>query len=310
MMQGLVDKALQFHTLSIADLIAIFEDDRPQAIPQRREALTILSAHPQRKNGYLVGITGTPGVGKSTLLGQLVLALSAAARLSVAVVAVDPSSTISGGALLGDRVRVHLPVDRPELYFRSQASQSELGGLAPKTFPVCRLLHHLFDIVLVETVGIGQSELDVRWLVDRLYLVLQPLAGDEVQLLKAGVLEVPDAIVVNKCDERQAARKLRSALASALPLAHGMGEAPPSVFLTSAISGEGVAELSADVLAQLAAHPFAAKERRYFEHWVKAEWGRAGERVLRATKNASTYVQDIGDLERAQETFSLAMRTA
>lgn len=239
-MEELIGRALAFHTLSIADLVAVFEDSRPSAAAQRRDAIAILSRHPKRRSGLLVGVTGTPGSGKSTLLGRVALAIADARQLSVAVVAVDPSSPMSGGALLGDRVRVRWPPDRPELYFRSQASENELGGLGPDTFSVCRLLHHLFDVVFVETVGIGQSEIDVRWLADRMYLVMQPLGGDEVQMLKAGILEVPDAIVVNKCDEKQAARRLVAALGSSLPLSRPFGDGPPAVLRTSSVTGEGL----------------------------------------------------------------------
>src|SRR6185312_6848364 len=106
----------------------------------------------------------------------------------------------------------------------------------PDTFQVCRLLHHLFDLVFVETVGIGQSEVDVRWLADRMYLVLQPLGGDEIQMLKAGIMEVPDAIVVNKCDEAKAARRLLASLTTSLPLSRPFGDGPPAVLQTSGTS--------------------------------------------------------------------------
>ena len=117
------------------------------------------------------------------------------------MLAVDPSSQVSGGALLGDRTRMRFPPDERRLFFRSQASESDLGGLGPSTFQVCRLLTRLFDCVMIETVGIGQSEADIRHLADRVYLVLQPLGGDEVQFLKAGIIEVPHAFILNKCDE-------------------------------------------------------------------------------------------------------------
>ena len=310
-MKALVERALGFHALSVADLIAIFEDDRATAGDARREVLAILASHPQRRDGLVVGVTGTPGSGKSTLLGKLVLAVSGEARLPIAVVAVDPSSLSSGGALLGDRVRVHLPIDRPELFFRSQASQSELGGLGPRTYPVCQLLRLLFDVVFVETVGIGQSELDVRWLADRMYLVMQPLGGDEVQLLKAGVLEVPDAVVVSKCDEGVPARRLIAALAVALPLTRVLA-APPAVIRTSALTGEGVAELAADILAHRAAPRTsdAEKDARYFAQWVRAEWGRAGERMLVASRGAVELLKFEPDLDRAEARFDALMRNA
>jgi LAO/AO transport system kinase len=306
----LVERALAHHALSISDLVAVFEDARPGAAARRREAMALLSAHPARRRGYLVGVTGTPGSGKSTLLGRLALAVADARGLAVAVLAVDPSSPLSGGALLGDRVRVRFPPARRDLYFRSQASEAELGGLAPDTFQVARLLIHLFDVVFVETVGIGQSEIDVRFLADRLYLVLSPLGGDEIQLLKAGVLEVPDALVVNKCDEVVAARRLVLALESSLPLSRPFGEAPPALFRASAKTGEGVAALCDDVLAAVAAGPgpLAAKEAHFFRRWVRAEWGRAGERLLaEQLGGAAAFLAAAGDLDSAEERFRLTL---
>jgi LAO/AO transport system kinase len=310
-MEELVERALAFHTLSVSDLVAIFEDARPAAAAQRRQVISLLSRHPRRRHGLLVGFTGTPGSGKSTLLGRLAPAIADARGLAIAVVAVDPSSPVSGGALLGDRVRVRWPVERTELFFRSQASEHVLGGLGPDTFSVCRLLHHLFDVVFVETVGIGQSEIDVRWLADRMYLVMQPLGGDEVQMLKAGVLEVPDAIVVNKCDEKQAARKLVAALTASLPISRPFGDGPPVVLKTSSVSGEGLDELRDDVLARLAGTrvPLIDKEVHFFRRWVREEWGRAGERQLEgALGGATAFMLAAGGFDEAQAKFSSLRR--
>lgn len=313
--EALIGRALGFHTLSVADLVAVFEDAREQAAARRRRILGLLRSHPRRRHGYVVGVTGTPGSGKSTLLGRLALAVAERGRLSVAVVAVDPASPLSGGALLGDRVRVRFPVERPELYFRSQSNENELGGLGPDTFQVCRLLRHLFDVVFVETVGIGQSELDVRWLADRMYLVLQPLGGDEVQLLKAGVMEVPDAIVVNKCDEQKAARRLVAALRSALPLSRPFGDEPPPVLRTSASTGEGIEALADDVLrarAEHAARPGGEDEEgHFFRRWVREEWGRRGERLLDGgLGGADAFVRDSGGYDEAELRFAEAMRSS
>jgi LAO/AO transport system kinase len=280
-------------------------------VARRREVLAALAAHPQRRRGLIIGVTGTPGSGKSTLLGRLAVALHQARGLSIGVVAVDPSSLASGGALLGDRVRVRFPADQPQLYFRSQSSENELGGLGPDTFQVCRLLSHLFDLVCVETVGIGQSEVDVRYLADRMYLVLQPLGGDELQMLKAGIMEVPDAIVINKCDEQKAARRLEAALRSSLPLSRPFGDEPPPVYRTSAATGEGIDALAADVLARLA-QPYdglSAKEAHFFRRWVKEEWGRSGERLLDGPLGgAASFVAAAGGFDEAEERFATAFR--
>ncbi|HXU74605.1 MAG TPA: protein kinase [Polyangia bacterium] len=308
-----IERALAFHTLSIADLVGVFEDARPDAPARRRRILELLGAHPQRRHAALIGITGTPGSGKSTLIGRVALALSAARDLSIAVVAVDPSSLASGGALLGDRVRVRFPVDRPQLYFRSQSSESELGGLGPDTFQVCRLLHHLFDLVFVETVGIGQSEVDVRWLADRMYLVLQPLGGDEIQMLKAGIMEVPDAIVVNKCDEAKAARRLLASLTTSLPLSRPFGDGPPAVLQTSGTTGEGIEALAEDILGHVArpANGLGDKEAHFFRRWARLEWGRAGERLLEESLGgAANFVASAGGFDEAEERFAAAVRKA
>lgn len=308
----LIDRALDFHTLSISDLVAIFEDAREGSAEQRGRVIELLTHHPRRRNGTIIGITGTPGSGKSTLIGRLVPKIVAQHPLSAGVVAVDPSSLASGGALLGDRVRVRFPVDQPQLYFRSQASETELGGLGPDTFQVCRLLHYLFDLVFVETVGIGQSEVDVRYLADRMYLVLQPLGGDDVQMLKAGIMEVPDAIVVNKCDEVAAARKLTGALSAALPLSRPFGEEPPAIFRTSSVTGEGLPELAADVL-QCWAGPratLAGKEAHFFARWVKQEWGRAGRHHLDdRLGGAANFLVAAGGFDRAEVHFNSLMKT-
>lgn len=311
---AVIDRALAFHTLSIADLVAIFEDARLDAAERRAAVMAHLGAHPGRRHGRIIGFTGAPGSGKSTLIGRLVLAIAAARDLSVAVLAVDPSSQASGGSLLGDRVRVRLPVDRPQLYFRSQANENELGGLGPDTFQVCRLLHHLFDLVFVETVGIGQSEIDVRWLSDRMYLVLQPLSGDEVQLLKAGIMEVPDAIVVNKCDEAPAARRLLASLAAALPWSRPLGAEVPSLWRTSGATGEGLDALVADLLASLEGEGrpggLAAKEIHFFRRWVRLEWGRVGERLLEGALGGPAFLARAGSLDEAEVQFATAIRRA
>jgi LAO/AO transport system kinase len=302
----LVERALAFHTLSIADLVAIFEDTRPEARVRRVEALRLLSA---RTRGFVVGLTGAPGSGKSTLLGRLALALHDEHELAVAVVAVDPSSTVSGGALLGDRVRVRFPPDDPHLYFRSQASDTELGGLGPGTFQACRLLQQIFDVVIVETVGVGQSEADVRMLADRLYLVLDPHGGDEVQLLKAGVLEVPDAVVVNKCDLDAA--PFVASLRMTLPLSRPFDLEMP-IFPTSATRGDGVAALASD-LADQAKRPrerTSAKEARFFRRWVRREWGRAGERILDAKLGGDAFITSSGGFDEAEAAFDAALRRA
>jgi GTPase len=164
---------------------------------------------------HLIGITGPPGAGKSTLLSALVAAWRAAGR-SVAILAVDPSSKRSGGSLLGDRARIeHEPGD-DGILIRSTAAAGRLGGLAPPTREAAEALAAAFDIVVVETVGVGQSETDVEQVCDTVAVVVQPASGDTLQFLKAGIMEVPDVLVVTKADLGDVALRARRDLSAAL----------------------------------------------------------------------------------------------
>lgn len=284
---ALIDEALALEKQAVARLISLFEDQRAEAAPRRAAVMTALRTRGGRQ-AVFYGITGTPGSGKSTLVGRLALAMVAARpETSVAVLAVDPSSRISGGALLGDRTRTRFPPGERRLFFRSQAAEHELGGLGPSTFQVCRLLSCLYDFVFVETVGIGQSEADVRHLADRVYLVLQPLAGDEVQFLKAGIMEVPDAFVVNKCDEPAAERSYHQ-LRGSLWLARPFDDGAVPIYRTSARTGAGVDELATVLLAGARGEPFAGREAHFFGRWVREEFGRAGARVVEAELGGAT----------------------
>jgi LAO/AO transport system kinase len=184
---------------------------------------------------HLVGVTGPPGAGKSTLLSALLPIWRAAGR-SVAVLAVDPSSKRSGGSLLGDRARIeHDPGDDGVL-IRSTAAGGRLGGLAPATREGAAALAAAFDVVVVETVGVGQSETDVEDVCDTVVVVVQPASGDVLQFLKAGIMEVPDVLVITKADLGDAAARARRDLAHALatigsrevPLLAVASIAPPS----------------------------------------------------------------------------------
>jgi LAO/AO transport system kinase len=164
---------------------------------------------------HIVGITGPPGVGKSSLLSRLVAAWRAGDR-SVAVLAVDPTSRRSGGALLGDRARIEVdPADRA-VFIRSTAAGGRLGGLAPATRAAASALAAAFDVVVIETVGVGQSETDVADVADTVAVVVQPGSGDVLQFLKAGIMEVPDVLVVTKSDLGQIAKRALADLQSAL----------------------------------------------------------------------------------------------
>lgn len=305
-LEELVGAARELDKSSVARLISLFEDRRAHVAQQRARVLELLDAAAggDAATGTIIGLTGTPGSGKSSLLSRLTVdLLDADAARSIAVLAVDPSSQVSGGALLGDRTRMRFRADERRLFFRSQASESDLGGLGPSSFQVCRLLTRLFDCVMIETVGIGQSEADIRHLADRVYLVLQPLGGDEVQFLKAGIIEVPDAFILNKCDEPTSSASYHQ-LRSSMWLARPFDEDAPPIFRTSAITGEGLGELEADLAARIGA-PGAAglrdREPYFFTRWVDDEWGRHGVSVLRdRLGGAGRFLADHGGYEAAQ----------
>jgi GTPase len=164
---------------------------------------------------HVVGVTGPPGAGKSTLLGELVGAWRAAGR-SVAVLAVDPSSRRSGGALLGDRARITFDPSDDAVFVRSTAAAGRLGGLAPATRAAAHALAAAFDVVVVETVGVGQSETDVAEVADTVAVIVQPGSGDVLQFLKAGIMEIPDVLVVTKADMGEMALRARRDLHAAL----------------------------------------------------------------------------------------------
>lgn len=188
-----------------------------EAVADSEKSLALLEAAWASPTGQVAGITGPPGVGKSTLTGAL-LAEARRRGLRTAVVAVDPSSRISGGALLGDRLRLDSDPEDSGSFVRSMAARDRLGGLAQETFAAVVLLRALYDLVLVETVGVGQSETDIADLADTVVFCIQPGSGDAVQFMKAGIVEIPDIAVVTKADLGAAARRALSDLKGALSL--------------------------------------------------------------------------------------------
>jgi LAO/AO transport system kinase len=235
---GLVRRALAGEQLAVARLISLVED----AGPGLREVAAALAPHAGR--AHVVGLTGPPGVGKSTTTSALVGALRATGR-TVGVLAVDPSSPFSGGALLGDRVRMAEHTTDPGVFIRSMATRGHLGGLSWATPQALRVLDAAgCDVVLVETVGVGQSEVEVVGLADTTVVLLAPGAGDGVQAAKAGILEIGDVFVVNKADRDGAGRTARE-LRQVLGAGARDGDWAPPVISTVATDGTGVPELVA-----------------------------------------------------------------
>jgi LAO/AO transport system kinase len=219
---------------ALARAISLVEDGDPLAYPLVREL------YPQTGRAAVVGVTGPPGVGKSSLVGALVRHVREGDR-TVGVVSVDPSSPFSRGALLGDRIRLADHFLDPGVFIRSMGTRGHLGGLAEATLQAVLLLDASGkDIVFVETVGAGQSEVEVTGIADTVVLVLMPGSGDSVQALKAGIMEIPDVIAINKMDHPGAKTMLnevRSIVALADP-----GQRP-RILLTEALTGQNVPEL-------------------------------------------------------------------
>ncbi len=238
-MPELVERARKGEARAVARLISLVED----ASPLLREVMAGLA--PYTGNAQIVGITGAPGVGKSTSTSALVARLRATGK-RVGVLAVDPSSPFSGGALLGDRVRMQDHATDPEVYIRSMASRGHLGGLAWATPQALRVLDAAgCDVVLVETVGVGQSEVEIAGLADTTLVLMAPGMGDGIQAAKAGILEIGDIYVVNKAD-RDGADQVRRELRNMLALAREADEQHwhPPIVQTVAQTGEGVDEVA------------------------------------------------------------------
>ncbi|PID96941.1 MAG: methylmalonyl Co-A mutase-associated GTPase MeaB [Actinomycetales bacterium] len=235
---ALVEAARAGSPRAVARLITLVED----AHPALRELMAALAPHAGK--AYVIGMTGSPGVGKSTSTTMLVSALRERGK-RVGILAVDPSSPFSGGALLGDRVRMQEHALDPEVYIRSMASRGHLGGLAWTTPQAIRVLDSAgCDVVLVETVGVGQSEVEIAGLADTTVVLLAPGMGDGIQAAKAGILEVGDVFVVNKADRDGAdatVRDLRYMISLGDRTEPGLWR--PPVVKTIAGRGEGVNEV-------------------------------------------------------------------
>ncbi len=194
--------------------------------------------------GLVLGLTGPPGVGKSTLTGALIQAARRQGRM-VAVIAVDPSSQFTGGALLGDRTRLRTDPEDSGIFVRSMAARDRLGGLSDHAVAVIVLMRACYDLVIVESVGVGQSEGDIADVSDLVLLLIQPGSGDSLQFMKAGIMELPDLVAVTKADMGEAARRAAADVEGALTLsARGEGADAVGVHLVSATTGQGFDGLS------------------------------------------------------------------
>jgi LAO/AO transport system kinase len=221
----------------MARAISLVEDERPEG------AALIGRIYPSTGRAYLVGVTGAPGAGKSTLVDRLTVEIRRAG-LSVGIIAVDPSSPFSGGAILGDRVRMSVHAQDEGVFIRSMATRGQLGGLARATGDIALILDAAGkDVVIIETVGVGQDEVDIVGTADVSVVVLVPGTGDDVQAIKAGIMEIADIFVVNKAEREGADRTAQSVAANLSLQTFGPDDWRPPILKTEATAGTGVAEL-------------------------------------------------------------------
>lgn len=225
---------------ALSEVLAAIEEDGDDP-----RVLALLRRSWSEPKAQVVGITGPPGVGKSTLIGTLISIWRKQER-TVAVIAVDPSSRRTGGALLGDRIRLSTNTGDAGVFVRSMAARDRLGGLAALTVSAMVVMRAVYDLVVVETVGVGQSETDVADAVDTVVFCVQPGSGDSLQFLKAGIMEIPDIICVTKADMGDAASRARADVTSVLSIT-GHGARPVPVLSVSAEQNTEVEGLAAAI---------------------------------------------------------------
>jgi LAO/AO transport system kinase len=291
----LVAAARSGSSRALARLISLVEN----AAPQLRDVMRLIAPHTGRAR--VIGLTGAPGVGKSTITGALVGAYRRQG-LRVGVLAVDPTSPFSGGALLGDRVRMQDHAPDPGVFIRSMATRGHLGGLSWAAPQAVRLVDAAgFDVIMIETVGVGQAEVEVASLADSTLVIVAPGMGDSIQAAKAGILEIADIFVVNKNDRpgaQETIRDLRTMVAMALP---GPGGWKQPIVATAAPDGAGID----DLVFRLAEH--AA--------WLAASGERDRRRLARAREEISAIAvtelrRRLGALPGEAQVETLAARVA
>lgn len=297
--------------LALARMLTRLETEAGSA-----ETACFLDQASKAPGGHVLGLTGPPGVGKSTLTDALIKAFRGQGE-SVSVLAIDPSSRFTGGALLGDRTRFHTDPEDARVFVRSMAARDRLGGLSDHAIAAIALLRAVSDRVIVESVGIGQSESDLVQAADTMVLCIQPGSGDSLQFMKAGVMELPDLVVVTKADMGPAARRAASDVTGALSLTRPDKDGwKVPVFEVSARSGNGLAELIDGVAAHreyLAASgrlqaKRAVQHRQWYEDMIRTRFGTAGlEAAAGLGEGADPSVAPFSAFSAAADTLALRL---
>jgi LAO/AO transport system kinase len=307
--RGLATRLRERDLSAAPAVLNLVESRTPDSREQTRALLAALSPSElgQEAPGQIVGVTGPPGVGKSSLLSRLVAAWRGRQR-SVAVLAVDPSSRRSGGSLLGDRARIERDPADSAVFIRSTAAGERLGGLAPATRAAASALAVAFDVVVIETVGVGQSETEVADVADTVAVVVQPGSGDVLQFLKSGIMEIPDVLVVTKADLGQVAIRAQGDLRAAL---RSLGAGTAVLTVSSLAPGSGIEALVDAFDAHRAELDLPARRlhsrRAHALADFVAEHGDRGLRALGGRREAERWLAgqaadcDVAGLQRALE---------
>jgi len=272
----LASKVLSGDTIAAAKLISGIGDEVPAALAEMNRI------YPHTGKAYIIGVTGAPGAGKSTLTGNLISHFRREGK-SVGVIAIDPTSAFTGGALLGDRIRMQQHGEDKDVFIRSLATRGLQGGLAKATIGTTHIMDAMGkDVILVETVGSGQIEIDITRVADTTLFVMTPGAGDAIQMMKAGILEATDIFVINKAD-KSGADVIKSDLQSMLSMRNQLpDEWQPGIILNEAIYNKGTAELASEI----------ARHREYLNKTGEMKKRKQGRLKLELMETVERFVRD------------------